>query len=227
MQKLLTYENAKTIKSAKFGYYTGILYLAPADMSGLINLCPKASVGCKAACLNSAGRGRFDAVQSARLKKTAWFVNDRDGFLNQLRRDIQTGKKKAASLGLKFAVRLNGTSDRPDIPRKLAPEFPDVLFYDYTALPRPYQRELSNYRIVFSRKEDNDNAVMDALKNNVSVAAVFDVKKGKPLPASYKGFPVVDGDEHDAIFLQPRGVWIGLRAKGKAKQDSSGFVIKL
>ena len=45
------------------------------------------------------------------------------------------------------------------------------------------------------------------------------------LPKTFKGLPVIDGDKDDLRFLDPQGVIVGLIAKGKAKQDKSGFVI--
>ena len=59
------------------------------------------------------------------------------------------------------------------------------------------------------------------------VAVVFSTKKGKPLPRKFKGYKVVDGDEHDLTFLHPNGVVIGLRAKGKAIGDQSGFAVQV
>ena len=56
MIKLLSVGNPKILKGMKQGYMTYILHLAPADVSGY-NTCPKATAGCKAACLNTAGRG--------------------------------------------------------------------------------------------------------------------------------------------------------------------------
>ena len=39
--------DAKTVKGQKYGYYTGIQYLAPSNASGVINTCPNASKGCR------------------------------------------------------------------------------------------------------------------------------------------------------------------------------------
>jgi hypothetical protein len=58
------------------------------------------------------------------------------------------------------------------------------------------------------------------LKAGGNVAAVF-----KTIPKTWKGFPVVDGDETDLRFLDGKNVIVGLKAKGKAKKDTSGFVV--
>src|SRR6267154_5141933 len=108
MGKLLTIENAKTIKGEKLGYLTGILYLAPANESGVMNTCQYASEGCKADCLFTAGRGVFESVHTARVKKTLWLHNDREGFVSQLRKDITSLVRSAKRQRLTPAIRLNG-----------------------------------------------------------------------------------------------------------------------
>ena len=87
-QKLLGVGTSyKTIKSEKVGVLTGILYMAPYNLSGK-NVCPNASAGCAAACLNTAGRGAMNTVQAARLKKTNRFFEDRQQFLWDLAVEI-------------------------------------------------------------------------------------------------------------------------------------------
>ena len=58
----------------------------------------------------------------------------------------------------------------------------------------------------------------------MNVATVFGIKKTEPMPESYNGRPVFNGDESDLRFLDPKNVVVGLYAKGKAKKDTSGFV---
>src|SRR5690349_2182943 len=114
--KLLTVENAKTIKGEKLGYLTGILYLAPANESGVMNTCPKSSAGCRASCLFTAGRAAiFPPIIAARVRKTRWYAEDREGFKAQLRKDIAALVRRAKRERLKPAVRINGTSDLPQL----------------------------------------------------------------------------------------------------------------
>lgn len=218
--KLLTVENAKTKKGESLGYLTGILYLAPANMSGR-NLCPKASAGCKAACLNSAGRGQFDSIQRARLDKTLLFNNNLPGFIEQLKEDIQAVIRKAEREGLKPAIRLNGTSDIMwDRITDIIQSFPEVQFYDYTKISSRFTRQLpANYHLTFSLSETNFNEAVEVLKLGYNVAAVF-----FDVPSKFIGFEVINGDNHDLRFLDKKGVVVGLTAKGKAKKDTSGFV---
>jgi len=226
---LLTRGNPKTEKSVKYGYLTAILHLSPVNMVAKKNLCAYASAGCKAACLNTAGRGALhmmkgDAhvVQDARALRTIFYEKDRLGFLTQLEREIRNFEKYAKSKGLKPAVRLNGTSDLTVNRWGLMEKFPKVQFYDYTAIPARVRKPFpSNYKVAFSRKEDNDKNVEEAIAAGYNIAVVFD-----KLPKTWKGLPVADGDEHDLVFLYDKQVILGLKAKGQAKSDTSGFVVQ-
>jgi hypothetical protein len=63
--------------------------------------------------------------------------------------------------------------------------------------------------------------VNQAMSSGVNIAAVFE-----NVPKTWQGWPVVNGDETDLRFLDPQGVIVGLKAKGKARKDESGFVVK-
>jgi len=67
----------------------------------------------------------------------------------------------------------------------------------------------------------NDFQATQVLKAGGNVAMVF----RKQLPKTYKGYKVINGDEHDMRFTDPKNVIVGLTAKGEAKTDKSGFVI--
>ena len=231
-------------------WQTSILYLSPADSSDLtdssggpVNLCPAASPGCRAACLNTAGRGAMSSVQLGRLRKTKLLVQDPIEFNRQLSADLETLVNRQRRTGVRQAVRLNGTSDiawefhsivRNGTEFDGVPQaFPELLFYDYTKLPNriidfatPEDSWFpSNYHLTFSRSEVNDVIVRRLLKySTVTVAVVF---SGTQLPTEWNGRPVIDGTQHDMRFLDPAGVIVGLLAKGKAKRDDSGFTIQL
>jgi hypothetical protein len=219
--------NAKTRKGLAFNYTTAIVYLSPSKKSGK-NLCAHSSKGCEAACLDTAGRGAMESVQKARLKKTHFFLTDREAFVSQFKGEIKNFAKNAAKKKKTPCVRPNGTSDVPwyNIGNVMQ-DFPTIQFYDYTPnLSRMVQflkGELpKNYHLTFSRKEDNDTACYYVLANGGNVAMVFD-----EIPSTYNGFEVVNGDESDLRFLDKKGVIVGLKAKGKALKDTSGFVIKI
>src|SRR5215475_10434490 len=129
--KLLSVESdAKTSKGSEFGVLTGILYLAPAnEASDATNLCPMATEECKRACLYGAGMaGLFPAIKQARVAKSQQYLNDRAGFVATLRADIARLIDMAEKRGMKPAVRINGTSDLPQLARELAQDFPEVQF---------------------------------------------------------------------------------------------------
>jgi hypothetical protein len=225
MRTLLQYANAKTSKGEKLGVRTSVLYLAPAYESGVMNTCPMATEECQRACLFTAGRGAFQQVRRARIAKTLWLSDDPEGFKAQLRKDITKLERYAHRHGMRPAVRINGTSDVPKLAMEMAREFPGVQFYDYTKIPQPWKRTLPNYHLTFSHSGHNLEDCLDALKRGINVAVVFSTRKGQPLPETWNGFRVVDGDQHDCRFLDPIGVVIGLRAKGAAKTQSSVFVV--
>ncbi len=58
------------------------------------------------------------------------------------------------------------------------------------------------------------------------MAVVFACKREDSLPAKWAGRKVIDGDLHDLRFLDGRGRVVGLRAKGPARKDESGFVVR-
>lgn len=246
-KSLLTTGNPKTAKGEGHGYLTAILHLAPHKLAGF-NVCGYASKGCAAACLNTAGRGGIgldadglNMIQAARIQRTRLFKRDREAFLQAIAGEITRHVRRAAKHGLKPAVRLNGTSDLPweRFPLTLSGEtylnvmaaFPNVTFYDYTKWPLNKRRpELApGYSLTFSLCEDNDERAEAALQAGFNVAVVLDVRRSGDLPAIHTigetTAQVIDGDSHDLRFLDPPGgVIVGLRAKGRAKRDTSGFV---
>lgn len=231
--KLLTTANAKIKKGEKMGFMSFGIHLAPASLSGF-NVCKDASAGCAAACLNTAGHGAFSSVQKARIAKTKLFFSDKVSFLTQLKKEISAAIKKAEKNKMKSCFRLNLTSDLPWEKIKLDGKtifemFPDVVFYDYTKTPERMTAFLAgqmpkNYQLTFSRSETKTNQALALafLKSGGNVAAVF----RKSLPKKFMGFDVVNGDENDLRFLDPKGVIVGLVEKGLAKKDLTGFVLE-
>lgn len=230
--------NPKVAKSGKLGVMTGILHLAPGDMSGH-EVCPKRSPGCSAACLHYAGSPVYmQAKTQARITKTKLFFSDFQLFMNILALEIDELIAKAKKANMEPALRLNGTSDivwerkrfRPtaEVAEALATTmdltsvislFPTTTFYDYTAIPSRNVPE--NYHLTFSLKEHNVNDALAALAQGINVAAVFPGK----LPESYLDVTVINGDEHDYRPADPAGVIVGLKAKGqRGRSDTTGFV---
>ena len=244
---LLTPGNPKTVKGMKKGYWTFILHLAPADISGY-EMCPKRTVGCTFGCLNTAGRGGLakdyrvtyvsaasglhtNSVQEARIRRTRLYMEDRDTFMGQLIADINKAIRFCERHGYVPVFRLNGTSDVRwelasfmgyNLMRDL---FPSIQFYDYTKLTN--RRGVpANYHLTFSLAENNDDAAREALAAGMNVAVVFRNKSVVAAQRVMMGAPVVNGDESDLRFLDGKdgAVIVALYAKGPAKRDTSGFV---
>jgi hypothetical protein len=109
--------------------------------------------------------------------------------------------------------------------RNIMEAFPMVTFYDYTKIAN--RRGLpANYHLTWSYSAANaayakQEAVAKA--NGLNIAVVF--RRKGDIPESFLGLPTIDGDRDDMRFLDPKGVVVALYAKGKAKQDQSGFVV--
>ena len=228
--------NPKVFKNMKSGVMTSPLHLAPADLSGF-NTCAMASAGCKAACLHTAGNPAYMPNKTkARIARTLAYFKARKAFVALVAFEIESLAIKAGKANMQAGVRLNATSDIPwesvaltvnNKPVKsLIEAFPDVEFYDYTKVLKraiKWAKGLlpQNYHITFSKTESNDYQVDQVIEAGGNVAVVFD-----KLPATYKGLPVIDGDETDFRPIDPKGVIVGLKPKGDAKTDSTGFVVK-
>lgn len=209
------------------------LSLAPSDLSGAWNTCRYATVGCRAACLASSGNGRYGRTQAGRVWKTKWLAADPVSFLRVLVAEIDAipvGEWTGA--GWTVSLRLNVLSDLPW--ETIAPWIlaragaRRIRTYDYTKWPtgrREGARALG-YVLAESVSERTTDAALARMRRPV---AVVDVGRGRPLPATWHGRPVVDGDRSDARFLDPEGSAVLLRYKDvqttrRAAAVASGFV---
>jgi FAD/FMN-containing dehydrogenase len=246
MFKLLTRptQNPKTAKGMARGVMTFPLHLAPADLSGF-EVCPKRSVGCTAACLNTAGRAGLNTsgpiIQAARIRRTRWYFEDRSSFMRALIDDINRARRYARKRGYDAAFRLNATSDIAwhRVPyagfANVMELFPDCQFYDYTKVAKRLTHEPipSNYHLTFSAADGNAHEAFTVLAEGGNVSIVFRTKEmvqqaiaqgWVPLGKGSAQITVIDGDETDLRYLDPKGCVVALYAKGKAKSDQSGFV---
>jgi hypothetical protein len=235
---LLSTNNAKTIKGEKLGIKTYILYLSPFNQNSKgINICPMATLGCASACLYGSGHGSMSNVKKGRTNKTEFFLADRNLFIDLLYIEIATIALKHKLEGTSFVFRLNGTSDiswekfkLKRTGKNLFDSFPDVQFYDYTKNHTRFDKVIpNNYRLIFSRSENNELKSLELIIKGINVAIVFD-----KLPDTYKGFTVIDGDINDLRHLDPHGVIVGLKYKrltGRGVNNSevfeSGFGIRV
>lgn len=232
--------NPKVAKNAKVeNVLTYPLHLASENISGF-NTCAFASPGCAEACLMSAGNPLYMlAKYKARIAKTRMFFLNRSLFMAILIKEAEAAQKKAIKLGMALALRLNATSDilwekykldhlgmRFSLAELLHMAAKTAELYDYTKAPGRVLPEF--YTVTFSLSENNDIAAAVELRRGRNVAAVFDTKRNRALPTHYtiNGFTarVIDGDLSDYRPGDEQGVIVGLRAKGDAIGDTSGFV---
>lgn len=224
--------NAKTIKNS---LETHILYLMPYDQNSKgISICTKASKGCIKGCLVESGLAEvYKTINEARRRRTEMYINDRTAFCNKIYHELFLLNKKAVKKNGKIEVRLNGTSDldfiaiiKNRIGKDILADFPNLIFYDYTkVLGKVLKYKGQNYVLTFSRSETNEIECKKALSMGANVSVVFDHKK--PMPKTYLGAEVVDGDLADDLMLELSGKILGLKAKGSnAKADQTGFVVR-
>ena len=226
--------NAKTIKGDGSEYLTAILYMVPWKVmvdGKAFNSCPMAEqANCIDACLFTAGRGAFNNVQAARMRKTEWFYKDRKSFMHQLHKDISKFQAYCDKRDIQPCVRLNGTTDIRWETVKLDGQnifelFPNVQYYDYTKISNRKTKQIHNYHLTWSYSGANVQyaaKLQDALDNGMNAAVVF----RKPYTRSqWRDINVIDGDKDDLRFLDPKESIVALYAKGDAKKDATGFVV--
>jgi hypothetical protein len=215
--------NSKTAKNLRKSF---ILYLAPFTQNSKgINLCPKASPGCIVSCLFTAGRGAFSNVANARIKRTEAMLSNRSEFVYSIIDEMNTYARKHNG---EVAIRLNGTSDIKIVEWAVGTMRhieSNITFYDYTKVPsKASERVLPSghrYVVALSRSETNEADVIKHLANGGIAAVVFN-----ELPQTWNGYKVYDGDSRDDLMLDIQGGGVlGLKAKGKARKDTSGFVV--
>ncbi|WP_425399090.1 GP88 family protein [Aeoliella sp.] len=229
--------SSKVEKGLKQGVLTRILYLTSSIY------CPASTPSCRATCLGfTSGRMGYDRATMARDRRAALYAADTAAFLQLLREDLHQLCYDAETLGLKPACRINGSSDIPIelLHPEILSEFAGrVQFYDYTVLYTRMERQAmsawkrdcggnswpTNYHLTFSAKENNYGRVervLKELKSNVAMVFWPDL----PADRTWLGYPVIDGDTNDLRFLDPSPSIVGLRAKGIAQQDLTGFVVR-
>ncbi len=221
--RIIGFKNKKTSLGLKYGWVTGTIAFTPGV------LCPSEQ-SCHKVCIGRYGSSSYPKAILGRKKKTDLFLRDPALFISMFEYELHVITKKLWNSKYRLAMRINAFSDvewflyeqMMDIIR----DNPDVQFYDYTARAITITKHLlgelpKNYDVTFSRKANNWPICKWVLESGGKVAAVFRGTR----PKKYQGFPVVDGNKHDLTFKHPAGSIIGLKAKGLARFDKTGFVI--
>jgi hypothetical protein len=235
---LLTKPGAN-LKMAKDNRYIAVgLSLAPHDISGY-NTCPKATDGCKAACIFKTGNGLYPSVTQKRIWRTKLFFEQRKLFIQLLSQDMAAVAAYAKKKDSKLAVRLNVFSDikwYKILGSSFFSRHSNVSYYDYTKVESTMNDYVSgllpaNYHVTFSASESNATFCARVLALGFNVAKVFGLSRQqwvRSRPTSFlmggTPYPVIDGEVSDLRFLDAKGVIVGLYAKGKAFKDKTGFV---
>ena len=230
--------SSKIAKGLKYNERTYILYLAPASVSGY-NVCPMSTKECRDACLAESGHNRIDVkenrINKSRIAKTKLFFEHREFFMKWLVTEITKAHLEANTLGYRFSVRINGTSDIDPQSFKLDGKnilewFPLVTFYDYTKVAKRFSLldKYSNYDLTYSFSGYNMIDCERLLSERKGrVAMVFE---GKRLPSTFMGYKVIDGDEYDMRYIDEPGVIVGLKFKkvrNKIDTANNPFIIPM
>ena len=192
-----------------------------------LNLCPYAGE-CATACLDKAGHNVMPASVAARHRRTMLYYFDFPMFEQLLTKEL---KHFWIGAGTDGWVRLNTLSDirwEDKLGLDWFAQWEGMFggFYDYTKWPIAKRHTLPpNYHLTYSWSE---RTTMQEFTDNIecgrNVAVTMAVCQNDyrgdcrwgcncPLPHSFKGVPVLDGDTHDARFLDPIEHVVGLRLK--------------
>lgn len=220
------YKSEKTgLKFKNINHY--ILYLYP-TFTKEINTCPFASSACKKACLVNCGRGALKNVIEARKNRTQKIATDFEQSCKQIIAEIASLTiYNKMSGGGQSVFRINGTSDLDFSCVWNSPELENLgaIFCEYTKNPLRMNDFLNgafspNVHFTFSYSGENWNLCEYILNRGGNVAVPFACEK---LPKIYKGYKVIDGDEHDLRYMDDgKGVIVGLIAKGNKEKIKNG-----
>lgn len=235
---VLTIDNAKFKKSATGGVEAGAVHqiglsLAPAKDSIQWNLCPGSSKGCRGCCLTTTARQTWPAAVKARLLRTRFLMEKRPAALAQIAREMGRERRKATAAGMKLAVRFNTLSDVDAVATFKSIMDPADQYLDYTKVAARYAKFLvggfpANYHLTFSRSEENHATALDFVRagGTATVVVADESVRDAMLANGWCGLPAVDGDLSDRRWQDKPGSWVVLIAKGRAKKDTSGFVVR-
>lgn len=222
---ILTPPEGNTKLAKGKGYKPYGISLAPHRVAGVGTTCVKSTPECRAHCLNYSGKGGMPVVVGGRAWRTRLLARHPEAFATVLRAEMTAAHNKCVKNGDRLAFRFNVFSDLTA--ERLFPwafeMFPDAKFYDYT---KRWDRPTSDtYHLTYSVTERTTDAqIAERVGAGANVAmAVRGFGRKQPLPTTWQGFDVVDGDETDYRFLDPRGVVVMLRAKGTLGRSTSPF----
>jgi len=171
---------------------------------------------CKDLCVLTHGRGAFESVIKARSARVDLLLNAPEAASILLAHDIDRYSRAWDRWGL----RLNVASD---LAWEIAAPWlisraitGGAAAYDYSKRWDREPEPIAGYRLTYSAAGHSIEEISDRVRSGGNVAIVLPIDKGSPAPERWHDLPVIDGDIHDFRAIDPRGVIVALRAKGKA-----------
>lgn len=222
--RYLLSKSVKTIKGESRGILTGVVYMSPAKKieADLYSCSNFIEAECSGPCLAGSGHGGDAQATKARKDRLDLLIKSPSLFFEILSREIFRLEKKAAKEGMSTAYRLNGTTDlRWDRiiynGRSIFQHYSKLQWYDYTKNIETYKaHSLLGVDMTFSFYRAVDrNVLQDLLDNGGKVAIAYYDEKPLTQRIGDRDYRVIDGDEHDARFLDPKGVIVALKYKNQ------------
>lgn len=188
-----------------------------------LTVCPRSTRGCRGECvIVTAGKGPTDSATIGRFARWATLAVDPRAAVTLMSHD-----NDAAIASGDHRVRF-GVAD--DVRWELvAPCLFDrePRAYAYTKWSPEQRPSTDALPITYSATREGGrwtpSSIAETVGRGDNVAVVFRVTRGHELPATWHGADVIDGDVSDDRWSDPRGVIVGLRAKGAAVRARSLF----
>lgn len=237
-RKVLTYSQTKLDKATEYvnrGLTMATATEAEPYMFKGYNACAGSTPSCVFACVGcNCGQGRLPSSKIARIGRTVAENVDLERFLQLYDYEVEAERLRSEAVdGKRLALRCNVSRDDARFAGESAKRHPLVEHYDYTAIPSS-ARLVDNVQRVYSRKDGarRSELATKMLAEGFGVAVVFaaSARRKDPLPDTWQGAPVIDGDVNDLWFTRAPKIGpyvVGLRVKGNLAQQvacvASGF----
>lgn len=208
--------------------------------------CAFATVACFGNCVGSkTGQGTLKSSEIARIGRWVLLEYFPDLFWAAMDRSMAKLRRKCERKGLKLAFRTNIASDLYKLAGQVRERYQWIdTVYDYTAIPSAV-RVQDGVRRIYSLKDsgplhingktiDSRAIAMDTLRRGHGVSVVANIGKGEPKPATWNGYPVIDGDIDDLWPVRapksgPFVVMLYIKGTNAQKRQAieSGFAVEL
>lgn len=205
-------------------------------------ICPRSTKGCRDACLivssghmglqrkatENQGKDWYEGViVRAQIARTLTLVLNPVGAVALMNECIKNVAKKSDQAEPRWRLAIADDVRWENVAPVLLRTCRSlgVKMYGYTKWsleerPAPYGVTL----VRSASERTTDGTIVDIINSKGNVAVVFNVKRNEAFPKTWNGIKIVDGDKSDDRSADPKGVIVGLRAKGDAVGSKSKFV---